>query len=82
MPFGANLSLAANIARRCTTLQLIAAGSCNSCDRKPTISRMMNTMRTDEFDYILPDELILRAYNEAVRERYRFFSFGDAMLIV
>lgn len=27
-------------------------------------------------------ELILRAYNEAVRERYRFFSFGDAMLIV
>jgi S-adenosylmethionine:tRNA ribosyltransferase-isomerase len=27
-------------------------------------------------------ELILHAYNEAVRERYRFFSFGDAMLIV
>lgn len=25
---------------------------------------------------------ILRAYTEAVRERYRFFSFGDAMLIV
>lgn len=25
---------------------------------------------------------ILAAYNEAVRERYRFFSFGDAMLIV
>lgn len=27
-------------------------------------------------------ENVLRAYEEAVRERYRFFSFGDAMLIV
>jgi S-adenosylmethionine:tRNA ribosyltransferase-isomerase len=28
------------------------------------------------------DELIMRAYDEAIRERYRFFSYGDAMLIV
>ena len=27
-------------------------------------------------------EHILDAYQEAIRERYRFFSFGDAMLII
>lgn len=27
-------------------------------------------------------ELLMKAYDEAVRERYRFFSFGDAMLIL
>ncbi|MCX7887348.1 MAG: tRNA preQ1(34) S-adenosylmethionine ribosyltransferase-isomerase QueA [Verrucomicrobiae bacterium] len=27
-------------------------------------------------------ELVLRAYEEAVRERYRFYSYGDCMLIV
>ena len=26
-------------------------------------------------------EFILNAYNEAVKEKYKFFSFGDAMLI-
>jgi len=27
-------------------------------------------------------ELILAAYREAVKERYRFYSYGDAMFIV
>jgi S-adenosylmethionine:tRNA ribosyltransferase-isomerase len=27
-------------------------------------------------------ELILKAYSEAVREKYRFYSYGDCMLIL
>ena len=27
-------------------------------------------------------DLMLRAYDEAIKERYRFYSFGDAMLIL
>jgi len=31
---------------------------------------------------LVDKDTILEAYNEAVREKYRFFSFGDAMLIL
>jgi len=27
-------------------------------------------------------DLIMEAYREAVKEKYRFFSFGDAMLVL
>jgi S-adenosylmethionine:tRNA ribosyltransferase-isomerase len=27
-------------------------------------------------------ELIMKAYREAIKERYRFYSYGDAMLIL
>jgi S-adenosylmethionine:tRNA ribosyltransferase-isomerase len=27
-------------------------------------------------------EFIFRAYDEAIRERYRFYSYGDCMLIL
>ena len=27
-------------------------------------------------------ENIMNAYEEAIRERYRFFSFGDAMMLI
>jgi S-adenosylmethionine:tRNA ribosyltransferase-isomerase len=27
-------------------------------------------------------DLISQAYREAIRQRYRFFSFGDAMLLL
>jgi S-adenosylmethionine:tRNA ribosyltransferase-isomerase len=27
-------------------------------------------------------DFVMKAYEEAVKERYKFFSFGDAMLIL
>ena len=31
---------------------------------------------------MLPSELLEKAYTQAIREKYRFFSYGDAMMIV
>jgi S-adenosylmethionine:tRNA-ribosyltransferase-isomerase (queuine synthetase) len=33
-------------------------------------------------DIKLGRELVLKAYNEAIKERYRFYSYGDCMLII
>lgn len=68
-----------------------ATGSTDLFIRPPFKFRMVNALLTN---FHLPRstllmlvsafasrELILRAYAEAVRERYRFFSYGDCMLI-
>jgi S-adenosylmethionine:tRNA-ribosyltransferase-isomerase (queuine synthetase) len=39
-------------------------------------------MKLEEFNFDLPEELLLHAYGEAIKEKYRFYSYGDAMLIV
>ena len=36
----------------------------------------------DKFIALAGKENIMAAYEEAVRQKYRFFSFGDAMLIL
>ncbi|MEG1463141.1 MAG: S-adenosylmethionine:tRNA ribosyltransferase-isomerase, partial [Anaerorhabdus sp.] len=40
---------------------------------KSTLIMMISSFATKE--------LIFKAYNEAIKEEYRFFSFGDSMLI-
>jgi S-adenosylmethionine:tRNA ribosyltransferase-isomerase len=41
---------------------------------KSTLLMMVSALADREF--------ILRAYRDAIAHRYRFFSFGDAMLII
>jgi len=42
----------------------------------PKSTLMMMTAAFSGFD------LLKKAYNEAVKEKYRFYSYGDAMLIL
>lgn len=46
------------------------------------VSAFCSYPQTKEEFTSFQNSLLGRAYNEAVKERYRFFSFGDAMLII
>ncbi|MFZ2199582.1 MAG: S-adenosylmethionine:tRNA ribosyltransferase-isomerase [Microgenomates group bacterium] len=46
------------------------------------VSAFCSAPQTDKPFTTFKDSLLGRAYAEAIREKYRFFSFGDAMLII
>lgn len=46
------------------------------------VSAFVSSPNTEELFISFPKSLIGRAYHEAINKRYRFFSFGDAMLIL
>lgn len=62
-------ALLTNFHLPCSTLLMLVSAFCSA----PQTSTPFTTFA---------DSLLGRAYAEAIREKYRFFSFGDAMLII
>ena len=50
-------------------------------DRETMILELLTAEHRLEVSALAGREQVLAAYEEAVRERYRFFSFGDACFI-
>ena len=65
-----------------TTLFLYPSKSVDSIDGLVTNFHLPKSTLLMLVSAIATKEFILKAYNHAVKERYRFFSFGDAMLIL
>ena len=65
-----------------TTLFLYPSKSVDSIDGLVTNFHLPKSTLLMLVSAIATKDFILEAYNHAVKERYRFFSFGDAMFII
>jgi len=68
--------------RRATSLFIYPGFEVHAVDRLLTNFHLPKSTLLMLVSALAGRELIIRAYREAVRERYRFFSYGDCMLIL
>ena len=65
-----------------------AAGPSGDAKQFPVVDRLLTNFHLPKSTLLMlvcafaGTELVMEAYREAVREKYRFFSYGDAMLIL